>query len=73
MVGDSLTGAGKRPSRDHDHKVLAPNGKNGNNWLARLMPCAGKWAREVVCFLGSVLKGITGVWGFAGCGMCIAP
>ena len=42
MVGDSFTGAGKRPSRDHAHKVLLPNGKNGISWLARLMPCGGK-------------------------------
>lgn len=58
MVGDSLTGAGKRPSRDHAHKVLLPNGKNGISWLARLMPCGGKCLIEVVCFVASVLLGV---------------
>jgi len=42
MVGDSFTGAGKRPSRDHAHKVLLPNGKKGRSWLARLIPWGGQ-------------------------------
>lgn len=64
MVGDSFTGAGKRPLRDHAHKVLIPNGKNGISWLARLMPCDGKYVGGV---FGSVMlevlsvKGITGL------------
>ena len=42
MVGERRIGFGKRPSRDHAHKVLLPNGRNGKIWLARLMPWGGK-------------------------------
>ena len=79
MVGDSFTGAGKRPSRDHDHKVLAPNGKNGNSWLARLMPCGGRYLTfrlSAICsmlFDVSSVKAITGLSVVVCCVMSMTP
>ena len=76
MVEDSFTGAGKRPLRDHAHKVLLPNGRNGNSWLARLMPCGGKCVGGVFGYaLLEVLsmKGITGLSVVCCCVICIAP
>lgn len=43
IVLDRRIGEGKRPSRDHAHKVLLPKGRNGKSWLARLIPCGGKY------------------------------
>ena len=79
MVEDSFTGAGKRPLRDHAHKVLVPNGKNGISWLARLMPCGGKCLTGLFAVVGLLsfdvlsVKGITGLSVVCCCVMCIAP
>ena len=51
IVLESRIGEGKRPSRDHAHKVLLPKGRNGKSWLARLMPCGGKY---LACRLSTI-------------------
>lgn len=64
IVGESFTGAGKSPLRDHAHKVLLPNGRKGNSWVARLMPCVGKCLIEVI--VGSVLLDVLSVKAITG-------
>ena len=67
ILFERRTGEGKRPSLDQAHNVLLPKGRNGKSWLARLMPCGGKYLAcrlSAICsisFERLLAKAITGV------------
>ena len=71
MVGDSLTGAGKRPSFDHSNKVVLLKGRNGKMSLARPMPVSGIRIASECAVTGWVSVGALPVKEIAWAGWCV--